>query len=614
MHKRLWSAILTSAVLAAAGPAILWSKPPDLPVSTKETCQPVIFGEKQDAEFGSEIGLQSPPFATRTYQAMEQVQHWFVDSGTIAMAASSSVATVQLPEQLPMPEEAADDEKTGKYRIELGDLVIDLTDMVKAWNKDVAPLLNDWLCENLGDPRELLQAVSEILAQLSPVQAIYYPPDSSAPDADTSAAEDGPAVDVSPKNNALKDLGVQWFVDSGTVKAGASTSVKTIEVPEQLPMPEEATDGEETAKFRIELGDLVIDFSDAVNALNGDWATRLNDWVSENLGDPGELLQSVGELVGRLWQPIYYGPVDDKAQAVRVGFESQKVICPPATMPPSTDAGPFIGACVPPVETTVPKPFARPRQDQGGYYFSGSYEACAQCRKPAETCDEAVEEKSHREHAAERLLEIGKQCQARGDVAMAKNCFEEVMLLCPATAFAATAKQQMASLQSDQGGTEASEPQDLIGESDVDVARVKESKRMLNLAEKYAKAGDQGNAYLCYAESCAICPACVSGQRAAKDLARLDVARAERKSGIEEQEPPIDRTRAMSDADWQKREEARHLYQLAEHCRVGGDISMALSFYRETHEVSPNTYYGQRAMQRIHRLLPCEGAAEDRDW
>jgi hypothetical protein len=119
MHKRLWIAILTAALLAVAGPAILWSKPPDLPVNTKETCKPTQEIESgyeelhldysfvdaaaqtpelppmpeeatDDEEFGASVGYQSPPWGSRL------------------------TATLQIPELLPMPEEATDDDETMK--------------------------------------------------------------------------------------------------------------------------------------------------------------------------------------------------------------------------------------------------------------------------------------------------------------------------------------------------------------------------------------------------------------------------------------------------------------------------------------------------------------------
>jgi tetratricopeptide (TPR) repeat protein len=319
--------------------------------------------------------------------------------------------------------------------------------------------------------------------------------------------------------------------------------------PEVLPMPqEESTD--KPMKVRLEIGDLVIDLTGAVDVLRKDWAPRLWDWISETVNDLSEQVDDldIGDIV------LNQYPGDPEDGAVQ-----------------------------------------------------------AQCRKPAEACEQAAEEKAHREQSAARLLEIGMECQARGDHEMARNCFEEVKCLCPGTALGQQAADQLKGMERLYDGVEESEARDLIGESQVDVQRINESKRMLKLAEKYAKAGDMDNAYLCYVESCAICPACTSGQRAAKELARLDAAKAaeRRENGIEEQEPPIDRKRAMSDSEWQGREEARHLYQLGEHCRVGGDQRMAVQFYREAREVSPNTYYGQRSLQRINRIDP-ESEATDR--
>jgi tetratricopeptide (TPR) repeat protein len=423
-----------------------------------------------------------------------------------------------------------------------------------------------------------------------------------------------PDLPVDTKDICKNAAGVSDTPNARVLRAPAPLVARKAEL---LPMPEEEAGDDDVGKMLIQLGDSVIDLSDALKSWNEEWEPWLNDWIKENLGDPEELLQAASELVeelgSRLGSFLGFGPQAVPAgPAMSPGSCSQILPSPgylqhaPQCVPETTEIfGADVGFRPLPAQAPPLISFGRPRLNQGGFCYSGSVEAYTphSCEQRAQSCDEAAEEKVHSEHSAQHLMEIGKKCQSRGDAAMARNCFAEVQELVPGSALAHQAHACLKALARLVDGSEASEMPDLIQESQVDVHRIDESKRMFSLAAKYAKAGDYDNAYLCYAESCAICPACLSGQQAAKELTRLDAARAaERKeSGIEEEEPPLDRSRALSDSDWQSREEARHLYELGEHCRVGGDRRMAGDFYREAYEVSPNSYYGQRALQRMEK-------------
>jgi hypothetical protein len=464
MLKRLSGALLTVALVAAVDPTLspAWSKPPDLPIDTKEICKPA-------------------------YRSCPVVY----DTGSFFPYVEPSTDLVDMAtEQIVNQESSAN-----QYRIQLGDCVIDLDDLAKAW-EECAPQVQNWISEAVNDPiaqgGKLLDAVGDMVSETMR----------------NFVRVDASQVQAAPN-------GAMWFVPT--------------------------------------LGSIPI------------------------TGSPGI-------------------PLPPPA--------CSRSYFPPSL--PSSNSGPMEEKCV---TTVVLDTNALPQSSQVEmlpYPTPTPCDHAARCHKPADDCVEAT----YRQHSAECLLEIGERCQARGDAAMAHNCYEEVERLCPGSECAAKAKAlmvtlaQMKSTRGDEGGSEASEPPDLIHETAVDVHKVDETKRMFRLGERYERDGDMTNAYSCFNEASIICPACSYGQKALNKVRELDRIKAEEQSddGFEEQEPPIANPKAMSDSDWQKREEARHLYELGEHCRVGGDLRMAVDFYQDAREVSPDSYYGQRAMQRISRI------------
>src|SRR5437588_423071 len=74
--------------------------------------------------------------------------------------------------------------------------------------------------------------------------------------------------------------------------------------------------------------------------------------------------------------------------------------------------------------------------------------AAGMCYLPAGMCEQhAADVLAHKRHSALRLLQIGQACQARGDHAMARSCFDEVMRLCPGSEYAQAAGVRMGEMR-----------------------------------------------------------------------------------------------------------------------------------------------------------------------
>jgi tetratricopeptide (TPR) repeat protein len=231
---------------------------------------------------------------------------------------------------------------------------------------------------------------------------------------------------------------------------------------------------------------------------------------------------------------------------------------------------------------------------------------------PAFSWEDGDRQRAAQAHSAQRLFEIGRACEQRGDWAMARSCYEEATRLCPSSEYAAAALARIDRLRMARGnsqrsgGAEEAEPNqtpDLIHESRSDLRRIQESRKMYNLGSRYQGKGDWSNAHRCFEESHMICPACRYGQQAMERMLYIEHLKAQnRLDGAEEQEPRAERRGTMSDSDFQRREEAHGLYQLGERCRRNGDATMAYGFYQESHQASPDSYYGQMAIQRMYEI------------
>ena len=227
--------------------------------------------------------------------------------------------------------------------------------------------------------------------------------------------------------------------------------------------------------------------------------------------------------------------------------------------------------------------------------------------------DEAAKLREAKTRAACRLLQIGRDCEQRGDFAMARNCYEEAARVCPDSQYALQANGRIAAIQAmnrpprpDSGGAEEQSvpPRDVIHESRTDLLRIQESHHMLQLGERYAAAGDLERAFRCFQESHAICPACRYGQQAMERMLRMEAnkKRLPTLGGVEEQEPLPPRRAGMTPEEFQRREEAHAFYLLGERCRRGGDPRMAYGFYEESQQASPDSYYGIKARERMQQL------------
>lgn len=218
--------------------------------------------------------------------------------------------------------------------------------------------------------------------------------------------------------------------------------------------------------------------------------------------------------------------------------------------------------------------------------------------------------------AAARLYEIGMRCEECGDWGMARNCFEEVTRVCPKSEYADRAQGKIAMMAvmawmgpRMQGGEEIQEPpvltppQDLIPESPAGLRRIRHAERMLRMGQYYERTGHLDTAYLCYQEAHMACPSCQHGQLAQKRMQDLEVYKAvQREIGEEQEMPQVERRSRLTQTSMQRRLEARELYLLGERCRRLGDERMAASFYRESVQASPRSYYGVRAGDRLQHI------------
>jgi hypothetical protein len=396
-----------------------------------------------------------------------------------------------------------------------------------------------------------------------------------------------------------------------------------------LPVIPETTE-DQTDQYRVQFGDWTLDLSWLGKAWQDDWQPALSDLLDTVAEDParagvrlvngvGELMEAACALLGDLGGVQTYCPA--QTLPVATYLANPPLYIPAACEPTHAPlAGAAIGEAVfggiPPVGYNTAT--VQPAVIQTGGCRSvavpvapGSCNpSSGMCHRPTDAA-EANTEECHRQHAAEHLMQVGMNCQDRGDEAMARNCYEEVQRLCPSGDMARAATKRIkdmllahAQTQSREEGSAEAEEMPLIRESREDVRRIQESKRMYHLGQRYEDDGDADNAYRCYQEANQICPACRWGRQARERVRLIEEKAAEQnhESGVEQQEPPVDHKKPMSDGDWQKREEAHHLFLLGEHCRRGGDLRMAVEFYQETHMTYPDCYYGWRAMERIGQI------------
>jgi tetratricopeptide (TPR) repeat protein len=227
---------------------------------------------------------------------------------------------------------------------------------------------------------------------------------------------------------------------------------------------------------------------------------------------------------------------------------------------------------------------------------------------------------NYQEYAAMRYYQMGQECEQKGDLEMARNCYEEANRYCPQSKYGELAAGKMTALNVATGNNAASqgafeteeEPpqikQEIIREDRSEQRRMQESLQMLQMGDRYRHSGDLDNAFRCYQDANLLCPTCRYGQEALERLFEVEAIRSKQmqeqhQGGIEEQEPPVDRRRApLTPDELNQRDQAHLLLLLGDRARRAGDLRDAYGLYQETHLAFPDSYYGMRAIERMHQI------------
>ena len=271
------------------------------------------------------------------------------------------------------------------------------------------------------------------------------------------------------------------------------------------------------------------------------WGDALSDWFDDNLGPTLEAW-----LPGALEA---WGNVQDQLVLGLGGIFSNPYEVATGEQDPKT-----------PVQSgnTQAIPTGHGIQTYLGSIFGGPYELATgdQDPKTAGPSQQPLDAEAFKAHAAQRFCEIALECEAKGDAAMARNCYEEAIRVCPGSEFAALASAKLGRTGAAPavaanpkpmllGGIEASEPppQALVPADLMAPTRIQESFKMLELGQHYERSGDLDNAYRCYQNSHIVCPACAYGRQALQMMIDIEVIRSVRsqrtRGDFESQEPPM---------------------------------------------------------------------------
>ncbi|HYV36486.1 MAG TPA: hypothetical protein VE988_12315 [Gemmataceae bacterium] len=250
----------------------------------------------------------------------------------------------------------------------------------------------------------------------------------------------------------------------------------------------------------------------------------------------------------------------------------------------------------------------------------------AECCHCQQSCpDVPLDAEAYKLHSARHFLEIGRQCEENGDYEMARNCYEEATRVCPGSKYAALANAKLAmatavvaSNRATHGGYETQEepPASAVATSLIP-SRVHEAYRMLQMGERFEQAGDLDNAYRCYQDAHAMCPACDDGRKALEHMMEIEAIRNRQseppQGGVEEQEPPANRHRPpYTSEEVDQREQARALYNMAEHALRCGELSTAYIQFQEAHLAFPDCYFGLRSIERMTQIETRAANGENR--
>jgi tetratricopeptide (TPR) repeat protein len=237
--------------------------------------------------------------------------------------------------------------------------------------------------------------------------------------------------------------------------------------------------------------------------------------------------------------------------------------------------------------------------------------------KSGATCQQKImDAEAYKAHAAQSLYEIAQQCEDKGDLAMARNCYEEATRMGPDSEYGKLASRKLTAItvasvenRAVRGGVETEEEPPLINATQqerLDPHRVQQSHTMLLMGIRFLRTGDLDNAYRCFQDAHVVCPACSDGQSALDRMRQIERTKSgglqNREGGIEEQEPPSDRRPPLTPDELDKRDQAEALFKLGERSRRAGNLETAYGLYQETHLVFPECFYGMRAIERMSEI------------
>jgi tetratricopeptide (TPR) repeat protein len=266
------------------------------------------------------------------------------------------------------------------------------------------------------------------------------------------------------------------------------------------------------------------------------------------------------------------------------------------------------GISNPPTAETVPVPSTVPIPSPAG-----------------DSDQESRAQQARLEMSAARLYTIGVRCEADGDYAMARNCFEEVTRVCPNCKYGTMASEKLAAIKTsmrraekmlarsnlfsdgveEQDAPLAAAQRDLIVESRQSLRHIQQAQRSFQIGERYETSGHIEKAYNCYQEAHMICPSSRYGRQALERLHLLQAQKMQRQEGgaEEQQQPPmVPRRHRLTQASEQLRQEGRTAFLLGERCNRGGDRRMAGRFYEESANACPGSSYSVRAQDRLQLL------------
>jgi predicted TPR repeat methyltransferase len=140
----------------------------------------------------------------------------------------------------------------------------------------------------------------------------------------------------------------------------------------------------------------------------------------------------------------------------------------------------------------------------------------------------------------------------------------------------------------------AAASQNIEPKKEIDARRLAEAGRMFRIGERCLRAGDVDMAVNCYQETELLCPGSGYARLAAQRRRQLQATA----------EPPLPRSDVIreTDADLERLNDARVMYEIGQRCERGGDLDSAQRCYEEAHRICPASRFGKEALVRVLAL------------